>query len=109
MMIIIRIIKIIGIIVAVCSSARRFVAELVSTPTSTRRVSQPYEDGPDQSPSDNGSSPEHKINKHGLICLENCVVPMEHLDLSSDIPSKILVMGTQELLGAQMSWGEALF
>ena len=102
---IIRIIKIIGIIVAACRSARRIVVE--PTPTSKKRVSKPDQDGPNQSPSDQGSSSERKINMHGLVCLDNCVVSMKHLDLSRDIPSKTRVMGIQELLGAQLSWGEA--
>ena len=68
---IIRIIKIIGIIVAACRSARRIVVE--PTPTSKKRVSKPDQDGPNQSPtsSDQGSSPERKVNEHGLVCLEN--------------------------------------
>ena len=32
---------------------------------------------------------------------------MKHLDLSSDTPSKTRVMGTQDLLGARPSFGEA--
>ena len=77
------------------------------TPTSKKRVSKPDQDGPNQSLSDQGSSSERKINKHGLECLDNGVVSMKHLDLSRDIPSKTRVMGIQELLGAQLSWGEA--
>ena len=102
-----RIIKIIGIIAAVCSSALHIVVEQVSTPTSKRRVSKPDHDRPYQFPSDQGSSPECTINKDGLVCLDNGVVSMKHLDLSRDIPSKTRVMGIQELLGAQLSWGEA--
>ena len=104
---IIRIRKIIGIIVAVCHSTRRIVVEPVSTPTSKRRVSEPDPDGPNQSPSDQGSSSERKINKHGLVCLDNGVVSLKHLDLSREIPSKTRVMGTQELFGTRLSWGEA--
>ena len=85
---IIRIIKIIGMIVAVCSSASSILVEPVSTPTSKRRVSEPDQDGPDQSPSDQGSSPERKISKHCLICLDNRIVSMKYLDLSRIIPSK---------------------
>ena len=85
-------------IVAVCSSASSILVEPVSTPTSKRRVSEPDQDGPDQSPSDQGSSSERKINKHGLVCLDNGIVSLKHLDLSREIPSKTRVMGTQELL-----------
>ena len=64
---IIGLIKIIGIIVAVCHSASSIVVEQMSTPTSKRRVSEPdqdgpSQDGPDQSPRDQGSSSESKIN-----------------------------------------------
>ena len=52
---IIRIIRMIVIIVAVCRSARSIVVEQVSIPTLKTRVSKPYQDGPDQSPSDQGS------------------------------------------------------
>ena len=34
---------------------------------------------------------------------------MKHLDLSQNFPSKTRVMGTQELLGTRLSWGEAFF
>ena len=68
-------------------------------PNFKEKGSKPYQDGPNQSPSDQGSSPESKINKDGLVCLDNEVVSMKHLDLSRDIPSKTLAMGTHELLG----------
>ena len=79
----------------------------MSTPTSKRRASEPDQDGPNQSPSDQSSSSERKINKHCLVCLDNGVVSLKHLDLSREIPSKTRVMGTQELFGARLSWGEA--
>ena len=91
---IITIIYVIGIIFAVCCSARSIVVKQVSTPTSKRRVGKPDQDGPDQSPSDQGSSPlgliASSISK--AACLDNGIVSMKYLDWSCDNLSETQVM-----------------
>ena len=49
----------------------------------------------------------HPLNARSISTASDCAVSMTHLDLTSDIPSQTRVVGTEELLGARLSWGEA--
>jgi hypothetical protein len=50
---------------------------------------------------------KRKINKHGLITLQNGVVSMKGLDLADAVPSKYRDDEAPPLLGAKLSFGQA--
>ena len=86
-------------------SAKRAVS------SSTKRRRQLADDGGDNDTDDDaGTSPatkQRKVNRHGLVTLQNGVVSMKSLGLVDAVSSKDRDIEAEPLFGAKLSFGQA--